>query len=52
LSRLVSLRQQYESSFTFVLRCLPALARLHFRTARDVRFPRAARIGLTPPTPD
>ena len=28
--------------FAFVIRCLPTLARLHLRTARDNRFPRPA----------
>src|SRR5438094_3425609 len=32
---LLSLRRQYRRSFPFVIRCLPTLARLHFRTARD-----------------
>ena len=42
LVELLSLRRQYRRSFAFVIRCLPALARLHLRTARDNRFPRAA----------
>jgi predicted nucleotidyltransferase len=42
LVELLSLRQQYRRSFAFVIRCLPTLARLHLRTARDNRFPRAA----------
>ena len=42
LVELLSLRRQYRPSFAFVLRCLPTLARLHLRTARDNRFPRAA----------
>jgi predicted nucleotidyltransferase len=42
LVELLSLRRQYRPSFTFVIRCLPTLARLHLRTARDNRFARAA----------
>jgi predicted nucleotidyltransferase len=42
LVELLSLRRQYRRSFAFVIRCLPTLARLHLRTARDNRFPRAA----------
>ncbi len=42
LEELLSLRRQYRRSFAFVIRCLPTLARLHLRTARDNRFPRAA----------
>jgi hypothetical protein len=38
LVELLSLRQQYRRSFAFVIRCLPALARLHLRTAQDNRF--------------
>jgi hypothetical protein len=41
LLELLSLRRQYRRSFAFVIRCLPALARLHLRIARDNRFPRA-----------
>ncbi|HEX8387130.1 MAG TPA: nucleotidyltransferase domain-containing protein [Rubricoccaceae bacterium] len=43
LARLLALRHEYRPSFGFVLGCLPALARLHWRTARDLRFPRDAR---------
>ncbi len=42
LVELLSLRKQYRPSFAFVIRCLPTLARLHLRTARDNGFPRAA----------
>lgn len=42
LVELLSLRRQYRRSFAFVIRCVPTLARLHLRTARDNRFPRAA----------
>ena len=38
LAELLSLRQAYRPSFAFVIRCLPTLARLHLRTARDNRF--------------
>ncbi|GLC24934.1 nucleotidyltransferase domain-containing protein [Roseisolibacter agri] len=40
LARLLMLRHAYRPSFRYVVGCLPALARLHWRTARDVRFPR------------
>jgi predicted nucleotidyltransferase len=42
LAELLSLCRQYRPSFAFVLRCLPTLARLHLRTARDNQFPRVA----------
>jgi len=42
LVELLSLRRQFRRSFAFVIRCLPTLARLHLRTARDNRFTRAA----------
>jgi hypothetical protein len=42
LVELLSLRRQYRRSFAFVIRCLPTLAWLHLRTARDNRFARAA----------
>ena len=37
---LLALRREYRASFAFVIGCLPALVRLHLRTARDNRFPR------------
>lgn len=40
LRELLALRHTYRSSFAFVLRCLPTIARLHAHTARDVSFPR------------
>jgi len=43
LAELLSLRRQYRRSFAFVIRCLPTLARLHLRTARDNQFPRRER---------
>ena len=39
LKQLLHLRGQYRKSFGFVLRCLPALLRLHLRTAQDNSFP-------------
>jgi predicted nucleotidyltransferase len=39
LIELLALRRNYRRSFTFVIRCLPAVVRLHVRTARDNRFP-------------
>jgi predicted nucleotidyltransferase len=39
LKRLLDLRGRYRKSFGFVLRCLPALLRLHLRTALDNSFP-------------
>jgi hypothetical protein len=41
LLELLNQRREYHRSFAFVLRCVPLLARLHFRTAWDNRFPRA-----------
>lgn len=41
LVELLALRRNYRRSFGFVIRCLPALVRLHVRTARDNRFPHA-----------
>ena len=40
LVELLSLRGQYRRSFLFVIRCLPAMVRLHLQTARENRFPR------------
>ena len=39
LVELLALRRQYRRSFAFVIRCLPALVRLHLRTAWDNHFP-------------
>lgn len=39
LVELVALRRHYRRSFSFVLRCLPTLVRLHWRTAWDNAFP-------------
>jgi predicted nucleotidyltransferase len=39
LDQLLALRRAYASSFGFVVRCMPALVRLHWRTALDNRFP-------------
>ncbi len=41
LLELLSQRREYHRSFAFVLRCVPMLFRLYFRTAWDNRFPRA-----------
>jgi predicted nucleotidyltransferase len=35
LGELLLLRREYRRSFAFVIRCLPTLARIHFRTVRD-----------------
>lgn len=43
LAKLVALRREYRPSFAFVVGCLPALVRLHLRTASDNRFPRDTR---------
>jgi hypothetical protein len=51
LTELLALRRDYRSSFAFVLRCLPALIRLHLRTAIDNRFPRSTR-GVDAPQSD
>lgn len=40
LDELLALRARYRPSFGFVFRCLPALARLHWRAAWDNGFPR------------
>lgn len=45
LADLLALRGKYRRSFAFVMRCMPALARLHLRTARDNRFPLAVVRG-------
>ena len=42
LVELLLLRRHYRRSFAFVIRCLPTIARLHVRTARDNRFPGTA----------
>jgi Nucleotidyltransferase domain len=44
LAELLALRRQYRRSFSFVLRCLPTLARLHWRAACDNEFPLAPRL--------
>ncbi len=41
LDQLLSLRLDYKESFDFVLRCFPALVRLHLRTAFDNQLPRS-----------
>ena len=41
LLELLNQRRKYRRSFTFVLRCVPVLFRLHLGTAWDNRFPRA-----------
>lgn len=49
LAQLLDLRREYRPSFAFVVRCLPAMARLHLKTALENRFPRAtlrARLNL------
>ena len=50
LAELLALRRKYRPSFAFVIRCLPALVRLHVRTARDNRFPRGVVHGASRPT--
>jgi hypothetical protein len=42
LGDLLALRRQYRRSFAFVIRCLPAILRLHLRTVRDNRFQAAS----------
>ena len=49
LVELLALRREYRPSFAFVIRCLPALVRLHVRTARDNRFPRQEVHGASRP---
>jgi predicted nucleotidyltransferase len=41
LQDLLNQRKEHHRSFAFVLRCVPILFRLHLRTVRDNRFPRA-----------
>ena len=48
LLELLNQRQEYHRSFAFVLRCVPALFRLHLQTALDNRFPRAVARGDIP----
>jgi len=43
LARLLTLRREYRPSLGFILACLPALTRLHLRTARELQFPRPSR---------
>ena len=43
LEQLLALRHAYAPSFLFVDRCVPALVRLHMRTAFDNRFQGTAR---------
>lgn len=45
LKDLLALRRQYRRSFAFVIRCLPAILRLHVRTVRDNRFPAVSSAG-------
>jgi len=52
LARLIALRREYRPSFGFIVRCLATLAQLHLRTARDVPFPRHARLGASVAAPD
>ena len=40
LAQLLSLRRQYRRSFTFAIRCMPVVVRLHLLTAREIRFAR------------
>ncbi len=40
LTQLLALRREYQTSFRFVVSCIPTLVRLHFRTSIDNRFPR------------
>lgn len=40
LRQLLDLRREYRNSFLLVVRCIPTLLRLHWRTAFDNRFPR------------
>jgi predicted nucleotidyltransferase len=45
LFELLALRRKYRRSFAFVIRFLPALVRLHVRTARDNQFPRGSSVA-------
>ena len=44
---LMEQRRSYHRSFAFILRCAPAILRLHLRTARDNRFPMAVSRNST-----
>ena len=46
LVELLALRRKDRRSFAFVIRCLPAIVRLHVRTARDNRFPSSKEMTL------
>jgi hypothetical protein len=48
LDQLISLRRGYKESFGFVLRCFPALARLHLRTALKQPVSAFSRVNLYP----
>jgi hypothetical protein len=48
LPQLLALRGEYRRSFSFVVRCLPTLVLLHFRTLAENRFP----LGIRPRTAD
>jgi hypothetical protein len=43
---LLNQRKEHYRSFAFVVRCVPILFRLHLRTVRDNRFPRAVASGV------
>jgi len=45
LRELLALRAEYRDSPGFVLRCAPAILRLHLAAARENRFPRAIAAG-------
>lgn len=49
-AELLAVRRHYRRSFSFTLRCLPTLVRLHLRTAYDNRFPLAV-VGADPARP-
>lgn len=47
LRKLLALRDAYRPSYVFVVRCLPALLRLHVGTARLAAFPRSPRTTVS-----
>jgi predicted nucleotidyltransferase len=44
VAQLLALRREYRPSLRFIGRCLPALVKLHLRTALDLPFPREVHV--------
>ncbi len=45
LRQLLALRSDKRTSYSFVLRCMPSLVRMHWRTLRSARFPVATPVA-------